>query len=197
MRPARPSVCGGPSVAILLALGVAACEDPPTLARRVAELGLRLPPVVDLPLAEQSPSSTRLAVITARDGVTTVKVTAWTHADADAAARELAEQQTMLRSLFEPRVPPYPEFLTNESGCPKEFLPRVVAHPLGKVFLLQAGERLGFGVCVADLARYRAAVAFLQCPHHARAFRVEIFLPMTAAWDELTRVSDAITCAEE
>jgi len=179
----------------LMFLAIAACNREPSLASRAAELGLWVPPEPGLTIVEEQRPTEQLTIVSAKSAGRSARLYIWALADAGAAAEELSAQQAMLRSVFEPRLPPYPEFLTRESACPEPFKPRERPHPLGRAALLYAGERLGFGVCADELVRYRAEVVFLQCPGGRHAFRLEQFVAPDAPWSDLTTFTDAIHCS--
>lgn len=80
----------------------------------------------------------------------------------------------LLSSLYEPTTSPYPEVLTNIIECPEEFKPKEEKLGDGRFFTLFAGERLGFGVCSADLVKYKAIYGIFDCGEKG-VFEVSLF----------------------
>lgn len=129
-------------------------------------------------------------------GESVVKIRMAENMDADAAKRYVESQLTLLRSIFEPNLPPYPEFLTKEAGCADEYAPREHETPYGTYAVLYAGERFGFGVCVEDLIQYRASIGFFYCPRSRTVFEVRYFIPKEKEEgdSELARLNESFQC---
>lgn len=92
---------------------------------------------------------------------------------------------TTLMDLYKGTSTPYPEAITNISGCAQEFLPVELAVENGKAFSLFANERKSFGVCSADLIKYKAAYGIFDCGTKG-VFEVGVF-------DLNDKASEAIT----
>lgn len=182
-----------------LLLPFAGCAGPGGLAGRSSALGLSLHDPFRLPIAREHDSDgAGVITITAGDnGAIRARLRIQDGVSPDAASQYIAEQTALLLSIFESRLPPYPEFLTRESGCPQEFEPTQRTNHLGNYHLLYAGERFGYGVCTADLARRRAAIGHFYCPNSRRLFSLEYFIPREAGVSTLVGIFDSILCREE
>lgn len=132
--------------------------------------------------------------VVAHEGEAIVRVAAVGGLSPAAAEARIREQVKMLQSVFAPSLPPYPEYFTKETGCPSQYLPE--AHPtqLGTYYLLYAGDRLGYGVCNADLVRFRAGVGFFHCAARQRVLKVEYFVPAQSDPERITRFFGGLAC---
>ena len=97
----------------------------------------------------------------------------------------------MLLGVFDPRLPPYPEFMTRESGCPDKYKPVRKEGRLGPYYILYAGKRLTYGGCSEDLIEYRASIGFFYLPKEKRVVRLEYFIPTARAIDALIGLNDS------
>jgi len=104
--------------------------------------------------------------------------------------RELA----MLKSIFEPQLPPYPEFLTKESGCAERYKPIEKESGYGKYFIMYAGERLGYGVCVDDLIKYKASLGYFYCKNSNKVFKVQYFINKEKGNDKISDLNNSFVC---
>lgn len=93
--------------------------------------------------------------------------------DGPGAETYIREQSLMLLGVFDPRLPPYPEFMTRASGCPDKYSPVRKEGRLGPYYLLYAGKRLTYGGCSEDLIEYRASIGFFYLPKEKRVIRFE------------------------
>jgi len=192
--------CGAPTsrwlaATVVAAASVVACNPPVTpksvLGRRGILTGDHgLWTAVATVTSGALPDS---AVVTATSGDRLLRITFSADPDVDAALWA-AERRELLRSVFSPRLPPYPEFLTRESGCPPEFHPRPVPIALGTAQLLYAGANQGYGVCSRDQVRYRAAVVYAACPGRDEVFAVELLAPPTTPDTDLVGIVSEIRC---
>jgi hypothetical protein len=126
--------------------------------------------------AARAAGSDPRALIGRRQGEV-LKVSVYRDVPAERAERLMNERWALIRSLYEPQRSPYPELLTRLSSCPAEFMPRPKRHPAGRYYQLLAGERLGFGVCSRDQARYSAGVVLLGCPAARSVVEAAAFVP--------------------
>ena len=115
--------------------------------------------------------------------------------DGPGAETYIREQSLMLLGVFDPRLPPYPEFMTRESGCPDKYKPVRKEGRLGPYYILYAGKRLTYGGCSEDLIEYRASIGFFYLPKEKRVVRLEYFIPTARAIDALIGLNDSITPA--
>lgn len=103
------------------------------------------------------------------------------------------EQSILLKGIFEPQLPPYPEFLTKETGCGKKYKPIQKQNDFGEYYLLYAGERFGYGVCVDDLIEYRASLGYFYCPKKEMGVQLEYFVPKNSEID-LINLTNSFKC---
>lgn len=104
------------------------------------------------------------------------------------------EQEALLKGIFEPQLPPYPEFLTKETGCDKKYKPIQKQNNYGGYKILYAGERFGYGVCVDDLIRYWASVGYFYCPEKKMAVQLEYFVPQDMGQEKLINLNNSFKC---
>jgi hypothetical protein len=175
---------------LLALLSLAACHRD-DLAARLLPLGLDAGLASQFALADSFGSR----VIVARSPELTLRVKSSEAADAAAAEKYLAEQRAMLDSLFAPQRPPYPELLTQEAVCPKEFLPTELLRDGTHYTVLWAGERHGFGVCSDDLAKHRAVMVHRYCPASGRVSTLSLFGARDAKPEELVELLASVRCS--
>ena len=82
---------------------------------------------------------------------------------ASGAGSAVAGRHALFLGMYEPQLPPYPEFVTRQTGCDARFLPSAREAPAGRWFLAPAGERYGFGLCADYLVKFRASVGWYPC----------------------------------
>jgi len=165
------------------ALFASGCAPAP-IEQELEARGFGWPSAADLVLDRTTPDG-----LTAHAGPLRVDLAFASWPSAAEARAFLAGERALLQGLFEPAVPPYPEFLTRELACPEALRPRETRHPLGTVTALAAGERFGFGICAPDLVRYRAAVGHFACGD--RTLVARLFWPSNLACSEpSTRLAD-------
>lgn len=104
------------------------------------------------------------------------------------------EQEALLKGIFEPQLPPYPEFLTKETGCDKKYKPIKKQNSYGDYKILYAGERFGYGVCVDDLIRYQASIGYFYCPEGKMAVQLEYFIPQDENRGKLINLNNSFKC---
>lgn len=105
----------------------------------------------------------------------------------------IKEQSAMLLGVFDPRLPPYPEFMTRASGCPDKYKPVRKEGRYGPYYLLYAGKRLTYGGCSEDLIEYRASIGFFYLPEKKRVIRLEYFIPKDRDIDALISLNDSVS----
>jgi hypothetical protein len=81
-----------------------------------------------------------------------------------------------LRSIYDPHEDPYFAALTKKTVCPAEFSLRLEEGP-PVVALFFSNERLTYGACTREAARYRTFVSFMYCQRTKSLFTVESFIP--------------------
>ena len=85
-------------------------------------------------------------------------------------------QSALFEGLFNPQLPPYPEFLTNKTECAKEFLPVKKMAESGDYYLTFANERFGYGICAQDLVKYKAGFGMFYCENSKKLFKIQYFI---------------------
>lgn len=110
-------------------------------------------------------------------------------------AEEYVKNQTaLLKGMFESQLPPYPEFLTKESGCAEKYKPKEYQGKYGKYFILYAGNRLGYGVCVDDLIEYRASLGYFYCQDKDTLFKIEYFSDLNKDLNAIVNFNNSFVC---
>ncbi len=110
------------------------------------------------------------------------------------AMRYSAGQLLLLRSLYDDRLPPYPEFLTNQTGCAKEYVPVSRETKQGSYYVTYAGERFDYGLCADDLIKFRAGFGVFYCKATAKLFQLEYFAPREVTSESIASVMDSFAC---
>ncbi len=191
--------------AFLLAATLLGCSSgadippaPEDLATRLRHWGLilRRTDLFAESLEERAGAAAGSTLLVARGRDRILRVGVRAVADRGAAWRRIEEEERLLLSIFQPSLPPYPEFLTREAGCPEAFHPRPVETAAGRLHLLYAGERLGYGVCNRELARWRVGVIDFYCPAAGRLFKVEYIAPNDTHDSEFVALFDGLACNE-
>lgn len=106
----------------------------------------------------------------------------------------IQKEIALFQGIFEPHLPPYPEFLTKEASCAEKYKPIASESRYGKSFIVYAGDRLGYGVCVDDLIHYRASLSFFYCENSNKVFKVEYFIDKMSADKKLTDFNNSFVC---
>lgn len=100
----------------------------------------------------------------------------------------------LFQGIFEPHLPPYPEFLTKEASCAEKYKPIASEYRYGKSFILYAGSRLGYGICADDLVAYRATLNYFYCKNSNKVFKVEYFISKKEKDQKLIDFNNSFTC---
>ena len=106
----------------------------------------------------------------------------------------IAEQYALFSGLFEPQLPPYPEFLTRETGCEEKFRPIQKSNKYGNYYIMYAGKRGGYGICTDDLIVYRASLGFFYCEQKGVLVQLKYFTQDTYSDNELIKVNESFRC---
>ncbi len=112
------------------------------------------------------------------------------------AQRYSSGQSTLLESQYDERLPPYPEFLTNQTGCDERFLPQRRAHVRGMFYLVHADERFNYGLCAEELVRYRAGFGIFYCEPGEKIFQIEYFVQKDSPDGQVERFMDSFNCTQ-
>jgi len=105
-------------------------------------------------------------------------------------------QATLLESQYDERLPPYPEFLTNQTGCDERFLPQRRSHAQGMFYLIHADERFNYGLCAEELVRYRAGFGIFYCEPEKKIFQIEYFVGKDRPVSDVERFMNSFKCTE-
>lgn len=132
--------------------------------------------------------------ITANQEKKRMKIKIFRDFNKEKSERYIEEQMALLESLFEPQLPPYPEFLTKETGCNEKFKPIKKESQYGNYYLLYAGERFGYGICTEDLIKYKASIGFFYCSTKNILFKIEYFIPYNKNPDKLINLNESFKC---
>lgn len=111
------------------------------------------------------------------------------------AERYITGQSILLEAQYDSRLPPYPEFLTNQTGCAEELKPRKVAVARGAYYLVHADERFNYGLCADDLIQYKSALGLFYCPESRSIFQIEYFIDADRSFDDVERFISSFRCA--
>lgn len=132
--------------------------------------------------------------VLARKGEEVIKLKIFDSYSAEEAKEFISEQQALLENLYRPQLPPYPEFLTKETGCENKFKPVKSSTDSGIYYLLWSGERFGYGICSDDLIKYKAVLGFFYCERNKKLLKFEYFIPAGQNEEKIKNVADSIKC---
>ena len=104
-------------------------------------------------------------------------------------------QSTLLESQYDERLPPYPEFLTNQTGCDERFLPQRRNHAQGMFYLVHADERFNYGLCAEELVRYGAGFGVFYCEPGKKIFQIEYFVGKDRPVSDVEKFMNSFKCA--
>lgn len=112
----------------------------------------------------------------------------------DVANNYINKEIALFQGIFEPHLPPYPEFLTKEASCAEKYKPIPIKSSYGQSFILYAGDRFGYGVCADDLIKYRASIGYFYCENSNNVFQVEYFIRKEDSDRKLIDFNNSFTC---
>lgn len=97
------------------------------------------------------------------------------------AASLIAQRIHSMKSLYDPRLSPYPGDLSNEIMCPEPYLPTFGSRETPDVHIQfaqgLATKRLTFGACADDLIVYRGLIAWYWCSASQTVVQLEAMVP--------------------
>ena len=159
----------------VVVLFIAFLKDSPS--SKLEKMGGMLPGIesFDLQMKHISDSDDEtLLILGSRDGeILEIEITE--NVDDESANKYKKRQNLTFEGLFNPRLPPYPEFLTRETGCQDKFKPILQKNEHGEYYILYAGGRLGYGICSDDLIEYRSSLGIFYCPSIQNLFEIRYF----------------------
>lgn len=103
-------------------------------------------------------------------------------------------QSALFEGLFNPQLPPYPEFLTNKTECAEEFLPVKKTANLGDYYLVYANERFGYGICAQDLVKYKAGFGIFYCENSKKLFKIQYFIDKANDYGKIEYFVESFRC---
>jgi len=116
------------------------------------------------------------------------------HATSDAAKKYAAGQSLLLLSQYDPRLPPYPEFLTNQTGCDARFMPVRKNAGSGTYYLLNSDMRFNYGLCADELIHYKAGFGIFYCPEIKKIVQIEYFIGKDRSFDAIDTFMRSFAC---
>jgi len=126
-----------------------------------------------------------------------LKVTILSEIVKDRAEAYTKDQFLLLNSLFDSKTPPYPEFITNKTGCSKEFLPIIKNEDTKKYYILYADKRFNYGLCSQDLVVYKAGLGIFYCESKEKLFKIEYFTDKNTSSEQIATFMNSFTCSNE
>lgn len=137
-------------------------------------------------------SGNRILAVNNNDDVIKIETTQKT--TGDQTDKYIQKEITLIESFFEPQLPPYPEFLTQESSCEEKYRPLKQESRYGKHLIMYAGERFGYGVCVDNLIKYRATLGYFYCDNTNSLFKIEYFTNKDESIEKLINFNQSFVC---
>ncbi|MFH0961836.1 MAG: hypothetical protein V1820_04090 [archaeon] len=103
-------------------------------------------------------------------------VNAYLKADRPYAEDLIATKALLLKSVFLPVASPYPGAITREFFCANETRPvQVLSEPDAQAFLLGAGSRRNYGICLPEEIVYNSTYVLVYCEGIGKVFEVKAF----------------------
>lgn len=115
---------------------------------------------------------------------------------AEQAQRYSDEQSVLLEGIFNPQLPPYPEFLMQENACDEKYHPIRMETQYGVFYTLFANDRFGYGVCSDDAIAYRSGFGLFYCPNKNTVVHVELFMKSTTPRRDVENIMASFACKE-
>lgn len=132
--------------------------------------------------------------ITGKKEETVLRVRVLSEQTPELSERYTKGQSILLEAQYDTRLPPYPEFLTNKTGCAARFLPRRVDGPLGPIYLVHGDERFNYGLCSDDLLKYKAGLGIFYCAGTRKTFQVEYFTGLEDSFEDIEAFMRSFEC---
>jgi len=132
----------------------------------------------------------------AENGEEVIKIKIFNDFSLKEAEEYIANQTALLNGIFEPQLPPYPEFLTKQTGCDNKYKPIKESGKYGDNYLMYAGSRFGYGICTDDLIEYKASLGFYYCPKSKTLFKLEYFIGKDEEFGKLSTLNKSFNCLE-
>ncbi|GMQ95198.1 MAG: hypothetical protein BMS9Abin13_310 [Patescibacteria group bacterium] len=162
------------------------------LDKEFGKLGIAMAEAGDFQLKERNSED----IIRAERGEEILKIKILKNYTKEEADEYIRGKMLLFNGLFEQQLPPYPEFLTRQTGCDQKYKPVEIETRYGTYHVTYAGARFGYGICADDLIEYRASLGFFYCPARNTLFKVEYFIPKDKDPARLSTLNDSFLCLE-
>jgi len=133
----------------------------------------------------------------ADSGSSVIKITSIQNAEHSLAEEYTASQSALLEGMFDTKIPPYPELLTNATGCDEELLPQKKQTSLGIYYTTYADERLNQGICAQDIARYKVGMSIFYCEQAKRIIKVMYYRDKAEDFSRIVNSLESFSCPEK
>jgi hypothetical protein len=164
----------------------------------LTELGFTLAGLDDFAITNRFGSTVRadkeLNITAHRDG-DVLRVKILSNQSGAVAERFMTGASILLEAQYDSRLPPYPEFLTNSTGCAKRFLPEKREGPTGMYYLVNADERFNYGLCADDLIYYKSGFGLFYCTESSTAFQIEYFIDKSRPLGDIDNFMQSFACS--
>ncbi len=135
--------------------------------------------------------------VTASSGGVRLRLEAFAGLSPAELARKEQLQVSRIRLLYAGDIG-YPGMVTRSLRVPAALTPYKLKRGAGRpdALILPASSRLTYGVGAEDLAAYRCALSFVECPRSGRLLQVELFYPK-ASFDRRAALAalDRFSCS--
>lgn len=97
------------------------------------------------------------------------------------AQRRIDAQLVQIKSVYEKSRAPYPGEISDTIECNKDFMPvydtvQAGSLPISRITAYLT-DRLTYGACTGEQARYRSMLALLFCPTQNKLYQLEFIAP--------------------
>lgn len=120
---------------------------------------------------------------------------------AQEAQQAIQSQITRTREIFEEAQAPYPGELSDIISCGKEFQPVYSTKVQNGIQIAYfsgfINDRLVFGSCAGDQAKYKDTLAMFYCPSQEKFYQLEAIIPnnnSSVSPDQYQEILDSIGC---
>jgi len=131
------------------------------------------------------------------NGSSVIKITSIQNAERSLAEEYIVSQSALLEGMFDTRIPPYPELLTNATGCDEELLPQKKQTTLGIYYTTYADERLNQGICAQDITRYKVGLGIFYCEQSKRIVKVMYYRDKGEDFSKIVNSLESFSCPEK
>ena len=118
------------------------------------------------------------------------------HMTTELASKYTTSQFSVFESMFDKKLPPYPELITNATGCDDEFLPQKKKTLLGDYYTIYAGDRLNFGICDQSTAKYKAGIGIFYCEKLQKVVKMSYFIDKSESFDTIDTLMNSFICLD-